>query len=202
MIDQSVIVDVIVHYGYFGLFVLLMLGIAGIPLPDEALMAVAGYQVHVGHLNFWGVLAAAALGSSCGITLSYYLGRFLGREVVKRFGKFFHLTEERLLKVEQYMERYGGLAIFFGYFVPGLRHVTALSAGFGQMKFRLFALPAYLGALFWTGVFLVLGRYLGKEIHKLEHLLYPFRFWILALVVVSFGTPLVVRIVKRRMEKR
>lgn len=189
---------VLEHYGYLGLFGLLVLGIVGLPLPDETLLTFTGYLISQGHMHFAGALTAAFLGSGVGITLSYLLGRVLGKNVVARFGRFLHLTEERLLRVEHYMERYGGLALFFGYFVPGLRHLTALSAGFGQMKFRIFAPFAYLGALFWTVTFLLLGQLFSDQLHRLEEVLYPYRFWILAVVVVSFVTPLVWRMVGRR----
>ncbi|TCP55531.1 membrane protein DedA with SNARE-associated domain [Tumebacillus sp. BK434] len=200
MIDHGMM-NLLDQYGYWGLFGLLVLGIVGLPLPDEALLTFAGYQISQGRMHFAGALAAAFLGSVVGITLSFLLGRLLGKEVVARFGRFLHLTEERLLRVEHYMERYGGLALFFGYFVPGLRHLTALSAGFGQMKFRIFAPFAYLGALFWTVTFLLLGHLFSNQLHHLEKVLYPYRFWILAVVVVSFVTPLVWRTISRRRGK-
>ncbi|ASS76271.1 hypothetical protein CIG75_15850 [Tumebacillus algifaecis] len=190
------------QYGYVGLFGLLMLGIVGLPLPDETLLTFTGYQIAQGRMHFAGALLAAFLGSSLGITLSFLIGRLLGKSVVARFGRFLHLTEERLLRVEHYMERFGGLALFFGYFVPGVRHLTALSAGVGQMKFRIFAPFAYLGALFWTVTFLLIGQLFSNQLNHLERMLYPYRFWVLVVVVVSFVTPLVWRIVSSRRQKR
>ncbi|PWK07462.1 DedA family protein [Tumebacillus permanentifrigoris] len=186
------------HYGYFGLFVLLLLGIVGIPLPDEALLSLVGIAIHKGHMNFWGSLTAAWLGSICGISLSYVIGRVVGRGVVTRFGRFLHLTEERLFKVERYMERFGWMMIFFGYFVPGLRHVTALTAGVTRMKYRIFAPFAYAGALFWALTFLLLGQYVSHRLHRIEEIVYPFRYWIIVLVVLSLIAPFVYRVIRKR----
>ncbi|MBL0386572.1 DedA family protein [Tumebacillus sp. ITR2] len=186
------------HYGYLGLFILLLLGIVGIPLPDETLLSFVGVLVHKGHMNFWGVLAAAVLGSICGITLSYLIGRFVGYGVVTKFGRFLHLTEERLLKVERYMERYGRVMLFFGYFVPGFRHVTALTAGVTQMKFRIFAPFAYLGALVWALTFLLLGSFVGHRWRQIEGIVYPFRYWIVVVVLLSLLAPILYRVIRKR----
>ncbi len=64
----------IIDYGYPGLFVLLMLGIVGLPVPDETLLAFAGYLVFQGKLSPVPTLLASFLGSACGISLSYFLG--------------------------------------------------------------------------------------------------------------------------------
>jgi membrane protein DedA with SNARE-associated domain len=188
------------HYGYLGLFGLLVLGIVGLPLPDETLLTFVGVLIDKGHMSYPPAFLAAFFGSAVGITMSYSLGRVLGRRAVKRLGRFLHLTEERLLKVERYMERYGRFALFFGYFVPGLRHLTALTAGFGKMNWRIFAPYAYGGALIWVMAFLLLGQTVGHEWHRIEETLYPFRYWIGALVVLSLGTPFLWRfLVLRRI---
>lgn len=192
------LLHILEHYGYFGLFGLLFLGIVGLPLPDETLLTFVGMLINRGHMSYLPAFLAAFLGSAIGITLSYLLGRFLGRSAVQRLGRFLHLTEDRLEKVERYMERYGRFALFFGYFVPGLRHVTALTAGFGQMNFRIFAPFAYGGALVWVLTFLSLGQAVGHQWRHIEEMLYPFRYWIGILVVLSLAMPFVWRYLARR----
>jgi membrane protein DedA with SNARE-associated domain len=130
------------------------------------------------------------------------IGKFLGREVVTRFGRFLHLTEEKLLRVEVYMERYGRLTLFFSYFVPGLRQIAAIVAGFGQMKYRIFAPYAYIGALVWSLTFLLLGQVLHKHLRHLEYIVYPFRYWICVVVVLSLVLPFVWRMIQKRRAKK
>jgi membrane protein DedA with SNARE-associated domain len=153
-------------YGYIGIFVSLMFGIIGIPVPDETLLTFAGYLVHEGYLKLIPTILIAFLGSTSGITVSYILGRTLGVRVIKRYGKYFHFTEERLEKTHQWFEKIGRWSLTIGYFIPGIRHVTAISAGSSNLNYYEFAIFAYSGGLLWTITFVLTGYYVGKEWSK------------------------------------
>src|SRR5260221_7290238 len=88
----------ITDYGYIGLFFALVLGIAGLPIPDETLLTFAGYLVFKGKLNFPLTFLSAFLGSTCGISLSYGLGRTLGLFLVHKYGGRFGITEKKMQK--------------------------------------------------------------------------------------------------------
>src|SRR5579862_9484132 len=109
-------------YGYGALFLLLLLGIVGVPVPDETLLVFCGYLVSRGRLTAGGAFAAALAGSWCGISVSYWIGRTLGLGVVHRFGKYIHLNEEMLNRVHGWFDRRGHWALFGGYYVAGVRH--------------------------------------------------------------------------------
>ena len=151
------------HYGCTAIFCLLMLGIVGLPVPDETLLAFTGYLIFAGRLNPAYALVTVLLGTMCGITLSYVLGRTFGLALIHRFGQYVHLTEERLAKAHQFFERVGHWSLTFGYFVPGVRHLTAYAAGVSYVEPHIFALYAYLGAFLWSGTFLSLGYFLGER---------------------------------------
>jgi membrane protein DedA with SNARE-associated domain len=93
------------QHGHAGIFFLLMLGIVGLPVPDETLLAFAGYLVFKGRLHPAPTLAAAFLGSVSGITISLTLGRIAGTFVVEKFGAYLHLTDERIERVHRWFER-------------------------------------------------------------------------------------------------
>jgi membrane protein DedA with SNARE-associated domain len=150
-------------YGTVAIFGLLLLGVFGLPVPDETLLTFAGVLVHQGHLNFATTWAAAALGSMCGITLSYGLGRRFGPAAVARFGRWFRVKPSDLTRVERWMEQSGKWSLTFGYFVPGVRHLTALVAGSSQLPPRVFAVYAYSGAALWSLTFITLGRVMGNR---------------------------------------
>lgn len=150
------------HYGYWGIFSSLLLGIVGVPIPDEWLLTLAGYLVYKGHLQFLPTLVSAFLGSVCGITLSYGLGRTAGSYVIGKYGHAVHLSAEKINQVHRWFNRTGGWALVFGYFVPGIRHLTALVAGISKLQFSLFAQYAYAGAFIWSATFISLGYLLGK----------------------------------------
>jgi membrane protein DedA with SNARE-associated domain len=153
----------VARYGYAGIFSLLVLGIIGLPVPDEWLLTFAGYLVFKDHLRLFPTLAAAALGSMCGITVSYGLGRSVGLFVIRRYGRFFHITSEELDEVHAWFDRFGTWALLIGYFIPGVRHLTAVIAGTSRLRLLLFSLFAYPGALVWSATFIGLGYYFGEQ---------------------------------------
>ena len=102
-------------------------------------------------------------GTICGITFSYTLGRTFGLALIHRFGKYIHLTEERLAKAHAFFERVGHWSLTFGYFVPGVRHLTAYAAGVSYVQPHIFAVFAYFGALLWATTFMSLGYFLGDR---------------------------------------
>ena len=120
---MDLILHWIQHYGYAGIFILLVLGIVGIPIPDEILLLFSGYLVLEGRLNPVLTLGVAVLGSACGITLSYLLGRAFGARLLDRYGPRIHLTPERVDQVHWWFARAGRWALTFGYFLPGVRPI-------------------------------------------------------------------------------
>src|ERR1700719_3532432 len=117
------------HYGYGGLFLLLVLGIVGLPIPDETLLVFCGYLISRGRMHPAATYLTAVAGSWCGISLSYTIGRTAGIGVVNKFGKYLHITEERLAKVHVWFDRVGHWALLIGYYIAGVRHFTAIVAG-------------------------------------------------------------------------
>jgi membrane protein DedA with SNARE-associated domain len=159
-------------HGYGAIFLLLMLGVVGLPIPDETLLVFCGYLIGRNVMHPAGAFAAAVAGSWCGITLSYCIGRFLGAGAVHRYGRYIHLTEARLESVHGWFNRIGHWALFVGYYIAGVRHLTAVVAGTSGLEFRGFASYAWPGGLLWVSTFLTLGYMIGerwKEAAELAH---------------------------------
>lgn len=159
--DQETMTYWLLHYGSFSLFILLALGVVALPVPDETLMVLAGILMKNGDLNIPSTLAASYLGSMVGITLSYLIGRTVGSSFLHRYGSRFGLTEEKLNKVHNWFEHYGKWTLTFGYFIPGIRHLTGFAAGSSELEYPRFALFAYLGATIWATFFLSMGYFVG-----------------------------------------
>nr|ALS90989.1 iron permease FTR1 family [uncultured bacterium] len=160
--DPESMAQWLLHYGSFSLFILLALGVVALPIPDETLMVVAGILMKKGDLVIPSTLAASYLGSMAGITLSYLIGRTAGSSFLHRYGSRFGLTEEKLTRVHNWFEHYGKWTLTFGYFIPGIRHLTGFAAGSSELEFPRFALYAYLGAAIWATCFLSIGYFLGN----------------------------------------
>jgi membrane protein DedA with SNARE-associated domain len=151
----------ITHYGYVGIFSLLALGILGLPIPDETLLIFVGYLIFRGRLHSIPAFASAFSGTVCGITLSYALGRALGLYAVHS-RRFLHVSPERLERVQGWFRRAGRWVLAFGYYIPGVRHLTAYVAGASGLPFPSFALFAYTGGFLWSSTFMVFGYFLGE----------------------------------------
>lgn len=160
---EQQLVDLLHHYGYIGIFLFLVLGIVGLPLPDEIMMTFIGYLTSIGELNLYLTYISALAGSACGITISYVLGLRLGYPFLKRFGPRIFITRRRLKLAQIMFRKYGNWLLFVGYFIPGVRHVTAYLAGISGIRFPRFALFAYTGAIVWCATFVGLGHVLGKN---------------------------------------
>lgn len=161
--DGHELAKALLQYGSISLFFLLALGIIALPVPEETLMVLAGVLMSKGKLHIGETVIAACAGSISGITVSYLMGRLAGKYVFTQYGPYFGLTAERLELVHNWFERFGKWTLFFGYFVPGVRHFTGVTAGMAKLEFPVFALFAYTGAVMWASVFLSLGYFVGDH---------------------------------------
>jgi membrane protein DedA with SNARE-associated domain len=160
---MEMITQWVAHYGYAAVFFLLLLGIVGLPVPDEWLLTFAGYLVFKEHFRLFPAFASAFLGSMCGITVSYGLGRSFGHFILHHYGRFFRITPEDIQRVHNWFDRYGTWTLLIGYFIPGVRHMTAVVAGTSKLRPLSFSLFAYSGALIWSATFMGLGYFLGNQ---------------------------------------
>lgn len=154
----------LLQYGGIILFLLLALGIVGLPIPDESLMLLAGFLMAQGKLAIISTSLFALAGSIVGISLSYALGYYAGPWIFHKYGKKLKITEERLEKAHQWFGRIGKWTLFIGYFFPVIRHLTGLIAGSTRLSVNKFMLFAYTGALVWCLSFLSLGYFLRTEL--------------------------------------
>lgn len=158
----------ITQYGYLAIFFLLVLGIVGLPVPDETLLTFSGYLIFAGHLSFPLAYITAIAGSGSGMTISYWLGRTFGLKLIHRYGKYLRITEGHILKVHRWFEGIGHWGLTFGYFIPGVRHLTAYAAGMSALEPHIFALFAYSGTCLWVATFMSLGYFLGERWEAVE----------------------------------
>ena len=185
-------------YGYGALFGILIFGIVGLPVPDETLLVFCGYLISQGKLTAAGTLAAAVGGSWCGISVSYWIGRTLGLGVVHRFGRFLHVNDQQLDRVHGWFDRRGHWALFFGYYIAGVRHLTAIIAGASKLDFVSFIRFAWTGALCWALVFLTLGYFIGEQWRRAAELVHSYLTYFSAALILLVVLLFVARRVWRR----
>jgi membrane protein DedA with SNARE-associated domain len=147
--------------GYAGVAVLTLLENVFPPIPSELVIPLAGFVAAEGDLRVWGVIVAGSVGSLAGATVWYEIGRRVGehrlRRWVERSGKWLTLSPKDVDRAQQWFRRRGGLAVFVGRLVPGVRTFVSLPAGFAGMPFRPFLLYSAAGTVIWTAALAYAG---------------------------------------------
>jgi membrane protein DedA with SNARE-associated domain len=158
----------IVHYatlviertGYAGIGVLMMMESMIMPVPSEAVMPFAGFLWFEHKLSFAGIVLASTLGSIVGSLISYAIGAYGGRPLVKRFGKYLLIHDDDLEMTENFFARHGEVTIFVSRFIPVVRHLISIPAGVGEMNVLRFSIYTVAGAALWNAFLTWLGFHL------------------------------------------
>jgi membrane protein DedA with SNARE-associated domain len=158
---EQTLLDWLARFGPPVLFFAQIFGIFGVPVPDELLLTLAGVLVREGALSAPATVAATFAGCAGGITLSFVLGRTVG--VAALHHRALRAHRAALGRAERWFERFGVWLLAFGYFVPGVRHVSAITAGSASLEYRTFAAAAYPGAVLWCSLYLGLGYFGGEH---------------------------------------
>src|SRR5947209_847254 len=161
-------------YGYLVVGVSVAIESSGIPFPGETVLVTAAVYAGTGHIAIAWVIVAAAAGAIIGDNLGYTAGRYGGRPLVERYGRYVHLRPEALGRAEQFFNRYGDRTVFFGRFVAVLRAWVAFLAGTNRMPWTRFLLFNAAGGIVWATGFGVLGFELGHNLpllHTIERVI-------------------------------
>lgn len=170
---QSAIIALVDHYGYAGLFVAMALGNIGAPVGAEVVMTVAGALVATGHLSsLWLAIAVGVVGELAGASVGYAAGKYGGRSLIDRYGKYVHLTHANLDRVHAFFEKYGSFSIFICRFIPVIRGIVSIPAGIAEMSLGPFYLWYAFGSLIFCGGLVLLGNAVGRDLNKLTPLLH------------------------------
>ena len=193
-------------WGYPGIFLLMALESTVFPIPSEVVIPPAAYWAMQGRFHFWGVVAAATLGSWAGAMLSYAVARLAGRPLLLRYGRYVHLSEDRWQMAERWMLRYSVAGIFFARLLPVVRHLISLPAGAARMSVRAFTVATLAGSLLWCTVLAWFGaRVLADQPRLLDdpvalsHVLRDKLLWFVIAALVLLALYLVVDCVTARL---
>ena len=159
----AVITGVIATLGYPGVFLFMALESACIPIPSEVVLVFAGFLAAQGRFSIGGAIAAGILGALTGSSVSYAIGRFGGRALALRWGKYLLITEERLERTQEWFGRYGGRAVFVCRLITGLRAIVSIPAGLARMSYPRFLAYTVAGTGLWVVTAVLIGYFVGEE---------------------------------------
>jgi membrane protein DedA with SNARE-associated domain len=141
----------------------------GIPLPGETMLIAAALYAGAGHLNVFAVAVIAFVAAVAGDNVGYSIGRFGGRGLVARHGKWVFLTGDRLERAEAFFERHGGKVVSVARFVEGLRQLNGIIAGTMEMHWARFLAFNALGAAIWVAMWTSIGYIAGDHVETVTH---------------------------------
>ncbi len=182
------------QWGYAGIFILSFISAMGLPVGAEVAVIYGGVLASgqipgEKPLNIVAVIVVALAGELLGDVAGYSIGKFGGRPLVDRFGKFLLLTHKDLDRAEAWFARRGEPFALFGRFIPLLRSFVSFACGLGEMAFGKFMLFTFIGSAIFATAQALLGYSLGSSY---EHVLKAFSnagyvFGILFVLAVIVG---------------
>lgn len=172
------------HYGYWAIFIGILLENLGIPIPGETVTLIGGFLAGSKELNYWFVLGSAILGAVLGGTCGYWIGKYTGWEFILRVAGFFRIPAVRLEELKDKFSQNAAKAVFFGRFIALLRIFSGLLAGIAGMSFGKFLVYNLAGAAVWASVMVTLAFFVGQIVSLEQLVSWVAEFAILALVVV------------------
>jgi membrane protein DedA with SNARE-associated domain len=159
----------------------------GVPLPGETMLIAAALYAGAGHLNVFVVGLVAFIAAVAGDNVGYAIGRFGGRELVERYGKWVFLTGDRLDRAEKFFTKHGGKIVTIARFVEGLRQLNGIIAGTMEMHWLRFLAFNALGAALWVSVWTSLGYVAGNHVETVVRYFTEFAIAAGVLVVLAVG---------------
>ena len=191
------------NLNYFTVALLMLIESTFLPLPSEVVIPFAAYKAAQGDLNVLLVVFFGTVGALCGSLINYTLAFYLGRPLVYKFadsrlGKFFLLSEEKVIHAENYFIKNGKASTFIGRLVPGIRHLISIPAGLAKMNIRDFIFYTFVGAGIWNIILAVIGYF----IYDIREQIFPYLEYILYFLGAIFIIYLIVRTRKNRKMKK
>lgn len=176
--------DFLAEHGYLGIAVGLMLEV----IPSEIVLSYGGYLVSINEIHFFGATIAGVIGGTMAQIFLYWLGRFGGRPVLDKYGKFVFISAKQIDLAESLFQKHGTGIIFSARFIPVVRHAISIPAGIAKMPLYQFTVYTVAAVIPWTILFLLLGIELGEHWRHIKEYAKPVLYSIIIIALfVIFG---------------
>lgn len=181
---QDALIGFLINQIYLAPVILLVLEEIGVPLPfADVVIAYTGYQVEVGRIPYLVAFLVLLISDVAGATILYLLARKYGKLIVKKFGRYIDLDEEKLDSFEGKFRKFGPVAIIVGRHIYGFKVPITIFSGISKMRYLTFAISVIISDSFWIPFYLSVGRHLGPKTIRLFQQ-YHVNHWYYALVLI------------------
>jgi membrane protein DedA with SNARE-associated domain len=178
-------VNVVGDLGLGGVFVLMLLESACIPVPSEATMLFAGFNVDKGEYSLVAAVAVGVAGNLIGSWIAYAVGYYGRVEWLEKHGRKVHIRPEHLAWADRWFERWGAPTVFFTRMLPIIRTFISLPAGVARMPFWRFTMLTLLGCIPWVLLLAFIGKQAGANWKDWKNSLHYVDYAVVALVVIG-----------------
>ncbi len=176
-------VGVVRDLGLPGVFVLMLLESACIPIPSEATMLFAGFNVSKGKYALITVTLVASFANLVGSWIAYAVGYYGRVDILEKHGRKLHIKPEHLKAADRYFEKHGDATVFFTRMMPIIRTFISLPAGVARMPFWRFSILTFLGCLPWVFGLTLIGQQVGENWTEWKDSLHYVDYTVAALIV-------------------
>ncbi len=184
---SNIITEFILSVGYIGIFLWMVLDSMPIPvISGEVIMPFAGYLTFLGNLNFVLVVIVGSLGSLIGSLVTYFIGLKGGRPFLKKYGKYFLMSEKDIRFAESIFTKYGHEIVLVSRMIPLIRTFISFPAGIVEMNFKKFVIYTLIGSLIWNSFLTYLGFSLGSEWQTIISFFNQFDIPIIIILIILF----------------
>lgn len=184
------ITEIMNTYGYIGILLLIALENLFPPIPSEVVLTFGGFMTTTTSMSVVGVIVFSTLGSIVGALILYFIGRMLDvnrlEKIVDRWGHILRLTPKDIQKANDWFQKYGIWAVFFGRLVPIVRSLISIPAGMAHMNLVLFLLLTTIGSLIWNTVLVSVGAAVGASWDRIVDIVDTYAHIVLVLLIVLF----------------
>lgn len=181
------ILNFLSSFGYFGMFIGMVLEAVVIVIPSEVILATGGILAANNIFTFAGAFISGLFGSVfCAIAI-YAMGYYGGRPFVEKYGKYFFMKKEDIEKSDKWFEKYGMKAALFGRCLPIVRTFISLPIGMSKLDFKKFVLYTTIGSIPWTILFVGAGYYLGDKWRIVSSFISNLKLPIIITIVLLIG---------------
>ncbi|MEJ2254353.1 MAG: DedA family protein [Nitrospirota bacterium] len=186
------------RYGYLAVFFGVLLEDFGLPVPGETILIAGALIASLGEFRLEWIMALGFLGAVTGDNIGYAIGRFGGRKLVARYGRYVFLSKERLRKMESFFERHGGKVVVAARFIEGFRQFNGIVAGISGMAWRRFLAFNVLGAAIWVGFWGTGAYFFGSELGGVFAIFKRFEPYVLGVL----GALVIILLARRYLRSR
>lgn len=183
-ISPEAIQEVAQQYGYWAIFLGILLENLGLPIPGETVTLAGGFLAGNDQLNYWLVLGDAAAGAIIGGHCGYWIGRYGGWTLLLKVGRLVRMREEQLEGLRSQFTENAGKAVLFGRFIALLRIFASPLAGIAEMPYWKFMAYNVAGACAWASVMVSLAFFAGQVVPLEKLIALASQFTIVALLIV------------------